>query len=100
MQSDELKIRCPGYKPITEAPSMGELKQRAESGGVSLSRLVELERLERYSATDSKNNIFLIQNPAVWDEKIVNGQVVKFKPKPELFQVGDSMQSRKKVGAV
>ena len=82
-----LRNNCPGVKPISEAPSRSELLKAGT---------LEAERLVRYSATDSEDRIYLIQNPAAWEEKIVNGFVVRIRPKPELYREAASDGEQRK----
>lgn len=99
MQEQELKQLCPSHEPITKAPTMGDLKQRAEKAGKALEEVLEQERGNLYSSTNSAGDIFLIQNPAAWAEKIVNGSVVKVRPQPILFSTA-KREARKLVGPI
>lgn len=72
--NDLLKTVLPQYQFISEAPKTPNDYQRQQ------------EKHKKYKATDSAGNVYLIQNPAAWEDDFRDDQQpIKIRPKPELI---------------
>lgn len=85
-KTEELKKLCPGHKSVKDAPYMKDLRERAEKEKRSLYDLVAAEKELLYSATDGQGDVYLIPNPAVWEERRdIENKVIRIKPPPIFY---------------
>lgn len=75
----------PNYRKISEAPTVQELEEEAKVYGLDLTHHLERERHRLYKSQDKWGNIWLIQNPSVWDCIEKNGYHYRVRLKPKLI---------------
>ena len=106
MRLDETQLRnqFPMFTPCTLAPKLWDLERYAEKHKISIQSVLRSEAEKLYSASDDFGNVYTIQNPVVWTEKIVDGRVIRVRPTATLIKkVDDNQQSnnqRKKRGSL
>lgn len=89
MSNDDLILmsECPELTPISKAPSLSELIERAEREQQELSEVMRLEATARYGAVKD-GRAYSVQNPALMSYQMHLGcTVIKRRP-PELINAG------------
>lgn len=93
-KSFDLSSVAVGYEPISKAPTASDLWLKDPTG-----KLLKEEAEKRYKAVDRYGNVYLIQNPAVWEVKIVNGMRIKCRPEPKLILSAAAAEAESKNAA-
>lgn len=83
------------HKRISEAPSMGDLAERAEKNGTDLEYLIRREAEQLYLAANWEGQVFLVQNPAVWEWKDIKGVPNRVRPMPVNYSGTGSSETKR-----
>ena len=95
MSKEILESVLPEYKLIRDAKPMSQLTEFCATDK-QVCQVIERERAVKYKSLDSLGNIWLIQNPAVWEYE----EGYYKRPKPILAMSASEVKSRISKAAV